>query len=277
MATSQAGDEPLRTTIDRGSPIPYYVQLKGALAEAIESGRWKPGDRLPSEPELCDLFGVSRTVVRQALKDMTYEGLVLREKGRGTFVAEPKISSSSLVHSLVGFYEDMAERGLPPVTQVLEQAIEPASSKLAVSLELEPMTPVIKLVRLRFVEQEPIVLVTSYLPYNLCPKLMGADLSQQSLYAFLKQQYGLSVASGRRRIDAVAANEQEASLLQIEMGAPLLRLDSVSYLEDGTPLEYFHGVFRGDRSRFEVEIDRTRGRRSLRKAGVAAEENGWLP
>ena len=276
MARREAQSARLRTQIDRNSPLPYYVQLKEALAEAIESGMWQAGERIPSEPELCRRFGVSRTVVRQALKEMTYQGLVVREKGKGTFVAEPKISSSSLVHSLVGFYEDMAERGYAPVTEVLEQDIEPASPKLMTILRIEATTPVIKLVRLRFVQGEPIVLVTSYLPYDLCPKLADADLSQQSLYAFLKAEYELSVASGRRRIDAIAANENEARLLQVAEGAPLLKLDSVSYLEDGTPLEYFHGVFRGDRSRFEVEIDRRRGATS-RSPLPGDEGEIWLP
>jgi GntR family transcriptional regulator len=159
---------------------------------------------------------------------------------------------------------------------VLEQAIEPAGAKLATALGLEATTPVIKLVRLRFVQDEPIVLVTSYLPYDLCPELVNADLSEQSLYAFLKSAYGLSVASGRRRIESVGASEAEARLLNIEEGAPLLKLDSVSYLQDGTPLEYFHGAFRGDRSRFEVEIDRTLG--ITRRGGLEEhEEDAWLP
>jgi GntR family transcriptional regulator len=259
MATPDRARSRSRTTIDRKSPIPYYVQLKHALSDEIESGNWKPGDRLPSEPELCQKYGVSRTVVRQALGEMTHEGLVVREKGRGTFVTEPKIRSRSLVHSLVGFYEDMAERGYPPITDVLEQSIEPASPKLATSLEIDPMTPVIKLVRLRYVQDEPIVLVSSYLPYDLCPTLVNADLTNQSLYTFLKQEYGLSVARGRRTIDAVLATEREAELLQIEKGAPLLRLDSVSYMQDGRPLEYFNGLWRSDRSQFEVVIDRGRG------------------
>ena len=276
MAKREAQSARLRTQIDRTNPLPYYVQLKAALVESIESGHWKPGDRIPSEPELCRMFAVSRTVVRQALKDMTYQGLVVREKGRGTFVAEPKISSSSLVHSLVGFYQDMAERGQAPVTKVLEQVIEPASARLMAALRIEATTPVVKLVRLRYVQDEPIVLVTSYLPYDLCPKLADADLSEQSLYAFLKAEYGLSVTSGRRRIEAVAASETEARLLNIEEGAPLLKLDSVSFLEDSTPLEYFHGVFRGDRSRFEVELDRTLGVARSGSALPEAEEDVWL-
>jgi GntR family transcriptional regulator len=268
--TDAGGGNPrLRAYIDRESPLPYYVQVKEALIERIESGSWKPGDRIPSEPELCHLFSVSRTVVRQALKDMADEGLVVRERGRGTFIAEPKIRSRSLVHSLAGFYQDLLEQGIAPVTQVLEQEIIPASPKLAENLEVAPNTPVIKLVRLRFVQDDAIVLVTSYLPYEMCPELINADLSHQSLYAFLKRECGLSVARGRRRIDAVAASEHEASLLQIETGSPLLRLDSVSYLADGTPLEYFHGLFRGDRSSFDVEIIRNQGRgRSEEVIGV---------
>jgi GntR family transcriptional regulator len=272
MATAKPKPR-LRTTINRRSPLPFYIQLKQALGEAIDNGVWHAGDRVPSEAALCNMFGVSRTVVRQALNDMSNEGLVVREKGKGTFVAEPKISSSSLVHSLVGFYEDMEERGLAPSTQVLEQKIVPASPKLADTLALETEAPLIKLIRLRFVQDEPIVLVTSYLPYDLCPRLIEADLRQQSLYAFLKREYGLSVARGQRFIDAVVANEQEANLLQTEKGAPLLRLESVSYLEDGRPLEYFHGVWRGDRSRFEVEIDRALGRR---RSLPDVQDQDWL-
>ena len=256
VTTSEAPE--LRTEINRSSGIPLYVQLKQALSEQIESGSWKPKERIPGEAELCDLFSVSRTVVRQALKDMAHEGLVVREKGRGTFVAEPKISSKSLVHSLAGFYEDMVERGLEPVADVLEQALLPATAAIAEKLKLDVLTPVVKIVRLRYVQNEPIVLVTSYLPYDRCRALVNADLTRQSLYAFLEAKCGLQVFSGHRLIDAVLADEYEAKLLQIEPGSPLLRLDSVSYLWDGTPLEYFHGVFRSDRACFEVEIDRIR-------------------
>ena len=214
--------------------------------------------------------------MRQALQELAREGKVTREKGRGTFVSIPKISSSSLVHSLVGFYQDMAARGQPPITEVLEQGIEPATPKLAEQLNIEPNTPVVKLVRLRFVEDEPIVLVTSYLPYQLSPELINADLTNQSLYSYLQAEYGLSVARGRRRIDAVLANARQANLLKIEPGAALLRLDSISYLEDGTPLEYFLGLFRGDRSRFEVEIDRKQTRAMIADDNGNGQPDPWL-
>ena len=155
--------------IDKSSPIPYYAQLKDALREKIEHGEWKAGDQIPSEPDLCRLFAVSRTVIRQALKDMAYEGLIVREKGKGTFVAEPKISES-LIQNLTGFYQDMLERGQAPYSKVLKQAVIPASPKVAKYLSLAPGSLVIEIQRLRFVQDEPIVLVTTYLPYALCPE-----------------------------------------------------------------------------------------------------------
>jgi GntR family transcriptional regulator len=249
----------LRTSIDKGSSIPYYAQLRDVLEEQIRVGIWNPGDRLPGEIELCEQFGVSRTVVRQALKDMSYAGLIRREKGRGTFVSEPKISSRSLVQSLDGFYEDMAAKGYSTITRVLEQGIIPANPKVAGYLKLKPMTPVIRIVRLRFIEDDPIVLVTSYLPYELCREVVDADLTRQSLYAYLEHQCGLTIGRGRRSIDAVSANESESELLGIDVGSPLLLIDSISYLNDGTPVEYFHGLFRGDRLRFEAEIVEIRG------------------
>ncbi len=254
----------LSTAIDRNNYVPYYIQVKKALQEHIENGSWQPGDQLPGEPELCRMFDVSRTVIRQALKEMEYEGLIVREKGKGTFIAEPKIAES-LAQKLTGFYQDMVERGYTPITQALKQEVVPASPKVAGHLGLEPGTSVIEIERLRFVQNEPIVLVTTYLPYALCPKVLHEDLSRQSLYALLEKEYGLVIARGRRTLEAVPANEYEAPLLQVEKGAPLVLLDSVSYLEDGTPIEYYHALHRGDRSRFEVELIRIREQGGVRE------------
>lgn len=246
---------PLTTKIDRLSPIPYYVQIEEAIREQIEHSGWRSGDILPGEPELCRFFGVSRTVIRQALKELTYEGLIVRERGKGTFVAEPKINES-LAQRLTGFYQDMVDRGHTPVTKVLKQEVVPAGYKIAAYLQLEPGTSLIQIDRLRYIENEPIVLVSTYLPYSLCPQLLHADLTRQSLYAFLEKECGLFLARGRRFIEAVPANEYEARLLGTHNGAPLIKLESVSYLDGGKPIEYYYALHRGDRSRFEVELVR---------------------
>ncbi len=245
----------MSNAIDRNSPIPYYVQVKEALTECIGRGDWQPGDQLPGEPELCRIFDVSRTVIRQALQELMYEGMILRKKGRGTFVAEPKISGS-LVQKLTGFHEDMVSQGYTPFSQVLKQQVVPANSKVASYLEIATGTEVIEIERLRFVRDEPINLVTTYVPYALCPRLLQANLVHQSLYAFLQEECDLVLMRGRRIIEAVSANEYEAELLKVKKSAPLIMLDSVSYLGDDTPVEYYHALHRGDRTCFEVGLVR---------------------
>ena len=124
-------------------------------------------------------------MVRQALRELELEDLIYRRKGKGSYVSEPKIGGG-LAQKLTGFYHDMEERGHNPISQILRQTIIPASTKIAQQLEINPGTPVIELQRLRFVQNEPIVLVTSYLPHVLCPGLEEVDLRERSLYEYLE-------------------------------------------------------------------------------------------
>jgi GntR family transcriptional regulator len=240
--------------IDKNSPVPYYHQLKIYLTSEIEAGNWAPEQKLPSEAEFCNRFKISRTVVRQAIKELQNEGYLETEKGRGTFIARPKIIEG-FVQSITGFYEEMAKRGYRITTHVLKQELSPASRTIAEALEVESGAPVITLSRLRKLNDEPSVYVTTYIPQGLCPELLKADLENKSLYDFLEHTgYGLKIHRGKRYISVSLANEYEASLLNMEVGAPLIELDSVTYLEDGRPLEYFHALHRGDRTRFEVNL-----------------------
>ena len=239
------------------SPIPYYIQLVNILKEKIQSEVWKPGDQIPGEQDLCEMYGVSRTVVRQSLLELELEGLINRRKGKGTFISLPKISEG-LVQKLTGFYQDMVERGLNPVTRVLHQNVVPASEKVARFLDINPGDQVIDILRLRFINDEPIQMVTTYVPFEMCPALATVDLTNRSLYEFLEKECGIFIAKGRRYLEAVLANETEAELLGIERGAPLLMLDSISFSDSDRPIEYYHALHRGDRSRFEVELVRTR-------------------
>jgi GntR family transcriptional regulator len=226
-----------------------------SLTEFIECNKFKPGYQLPGEAELCSSFDVSRTVIRQALKELEYKGLIYRKKGKGTFIAKPKIHES-LVQDLTGFYQDMEAKGHRPQSEVLKQEKVPATKKVADYLELDEGTLVVQIDRLRFINREPIVLVTSFLPSDLVPELDKIDLTNQSLYVYLENAHGIQISRGKRFLEAVPANQLEAELLQVDIGSPLILLDSISYLSDGTPLEYFHALHRGDRSRFEVELVR---------------------
>jgi len=243
--------------INFDSPIPYYIQLMEILRDKIHRGDWAPGDQIPGEQDLCELYGISRTVVRQTLMELELEGVINRRKGKGTFIALPKINEG-LVQKLTGFYQDMVEKGLKPATRVLHQNVTPAGEKVSQFLGIKPGEDVIDILRLRFINEEPIQLVTTYIPFEICPALASVDLTNRSLYEYLEKEHGIFIARGRRYIEAVVANELEASLLNIERGAALLMLDSISFAEDGRPIEYYHALHRGDRSRFEVDLRRLR-------------------
>jgi len=243
--------------IDFGSHIPYYIQLMDILKDQVQKKAWLPGDQIPGEQDLCEMYGISRTVVRQALRELELEGVIRRRKGKGTFIQDTKISEG-LIQKLTGFYQDMIERGLKPVTKVLNQNVVPASEKVAGYLNIPVGEMVVDIQRLRFIDDEPIQLVSTYIPYDICPSLATVDLSNRSLYEYLEKEGGIFLVKGRRFIEAVLANEMEASLLGIERGAPLLMLDSVSFSEEDRPIEYYHALHRGDRSRFEVELLRVR-------------------
>jgi GntR family transcriptional regulator len=240
-------------SIDFDSFIPYYVQLINLLKLQIQQV-WKPGDKIPGEPELCELYGISRTVVRQALQELERDGLIVRCKGKGTFVAQPKIEES-LAYKLTGFYHDMVARGLRPSTQVLHQRVVPVPERAMAYLELARGTPVVEISRLRSVNDEPIQLVTSYIPCALCPQAAEVDLTDRSLYDFL-ESCGLHITHGRRVMEAVAASEEVARLLNIKRGQAMVMLNSISYLADETPVEYYLALHRGDRTRFEAELVR---------------------
>jgi GntR family transcriptional regulator len=270
MAPAQT--PPRAVTIDFESNIPYYVQLIDIIKYLIDSGNWSAGTRIPGELELCSSYGISRTVVRQALRELKFEGIVTTGKGRGSYITQPKINES-LVQKLTGFYEDMVERRLRPITQVLHQRVIPCPEGIAARLHVPGGSQVINIKRRRSVGDAPILLVTSYLPYDLCPQLATVDLANRSLYAFLESDCHLFIVRGRRFIEAVAASEEEAGLLQTAPGSPLIRLESISYLEDGRPMEYYIALHRGDRTRFEVELVRTRRHEHEVEAGSLPQSN----
>jgi GntR family transcriptional regulator len=246
----------LKVPIDRTSYIPLYAQVVDALRAHIESGDVQPQQQLPGEAELCSIFGVSRTVIRQALAALEKDGFIVKEKGKGTFISTPKLPERWF-QTLTGFHRHYAQQGYHPHSKVLKQELVPAPAHIADKLHIKADEDAILIDRLRFVGDDPIALATSYFPYRLFPKLVQANLAEQSVYGYLEAEYGIEMARGHRTFEAVAARPSEAALLEVAVGAPTLLLESVTYLVDGTPFEYFKALHRGDRSRFELEVSRT--------------------
>jgi GntR family transcriptional regulator len=240
-------------SIDKESPVPYYHQLKEFIRGQIESGNWKSDQKLPSETLFCERFNISRTVVRQAIKELQNEGYLSTVKGKGTFVASAKITSG-FVDNLAGFLEVFQKQGYRVTTRILKQEIIPANPSIADKLHLPVNTPVVYLSRLRELNREPSVYSDNYIPADLCPRLVNENMKDKSLYAYLEEMCGLEIYKGHRYIGVTLANEYEASLLGIAVGSPLIEVDSVTYQRNGRPLECFHSLHRGDRMRFEVNL-----------------------
>jgi GntR family transcriptional regulator len=247
--------EPSHTVLDLQSPVPLYHQMATYFTNRIQSGQWQPGRYLPSEEELCSHFGVSRTVVRQAMALLVQKRLVTKKSGKRTMIAAPAYEGT-LMQSLRGFYEDAIARGQRPYTRVLDLRVVPADPQVAGALAIKEGEPVVLLHRLRFLEGIPEVLVTTYLPEKICPGLTNEDFSNQSLYALLASRYGHVIARGIRSIEAVALSKAQAELLQVPVGSPALLLKSIGMLAEGTPIEYYVAFHRGDRARFVVQLVR---------------------
>lgn len=255
--------EELANNINKDNPIPYYIQLKEVLMRFIEINQLKSEDQLPGEHDLCRIFDLSRTVIRQSLSVLEQEGVIVRRKGKGAFIASRKITES-LVQKLTGFHQDMAMRGTTTVSKVLIQKIIPANDLISEKLKITPGTQVLIIERVRFVNDEPIVLVTTFLPYNMCKGVEKEDLAHQSLYELLETKHNIVIERGERTIEAVLPTKEQCNLLNITKNIPLIKLESTSYLSSGAPVEYYYAYHRADKSRFKVELVRIEERGKLK-------------
>ncbi|CAM3780443.1 GntR family transcriptional regulator [Alkalicoccus chagannorensis] len=238
--------------IDKASPIPIYYQLQEHMRQMIDTGVWKPGEPVPSERDLSEQHEISRMTIRQAMTNLVNEGLLTRVKGRGTFVAEPKIEQPLM--KLTGFSEDMRRRGIEPGSNLLQFDIVEASADASKHLEIEPGTDIYRISRLRLGDGAPMAHELSYLRKEGL-RLTEEEL-QGSLYEAVETQLGMKMAGARQTIEPSFATEEEASLLTIEAGAPVLLLERVSRLESGAPIEYVKSIYRGDRYKFIADLER---------------------
>ena len=250
--------------LDRKIPIPLYYQLKEELRRSIENGELSAGAMIPSERELSEKFQISRPTVRQAVKELVYEGLLEREKGRGTFVVRPKLNYG-FIQRFVTFHEDMAQKGYLLKTKVLELNIIPASTVLASALQIDEAEEVIFLKRIRYLEDTPLVRVVNHLPHKLCPGILNEDLNDRSLYRLLGEKYGLHPYRARITLEAVVADTIDAEELDVAKGSPIFLMKNITYSDTDKVMDYFQSRFRGDRGKVNVEVFETSVNRASKK------------
>jgi GntR family transcriptional regulator len=233
------------------SAKPKHVQLRETLRAQIES--LQPDQPIPSEHELCAQYDVSRITVRKALADLIHEGLLYTVQGKGTFVAARKFRIE-WAHEMAGFHADMARRGLQVKVRVLEQAVVPADQRVAEELNLRPGDPVVKIVRLRFADEQPFDIATNYTPWVVFPGLEKEDLARGSIYALIRTKYHVQIDHGVRLVEAVACSPDDARLLHVKVGAPLLLIHNTMCDASARPVEYSVIKRRGDRAQLEIAV-----------------------
>ncbi len=232
-------------------PRPKGEQLSQLLEQLIaELGA---GAMLPSERMLADRYGVARMTVRKVLDRLVAERAVYRIQGRGTFVAEPRIVYAD---ALKGFSEDILARGMVPGARVLAQRLVSADAVLAAGLERPPGTPVVLIHRVRTADEVAIALEWSHLPSEDFPGLERARLDGGSLYALLRERYGVNLGTASQRVSAVALSAEEAAMLHAAEGQPAFLFRRTARRPSGRVIECARSLYRGDR--YELEIQQAR-------------------
>jgi GntR family transcriptional regulator len=230
------------------SGISLYVQVKKKILEDIKSGHYSVSKQIPTEYELCDLFKVSRTTIRQALNELETDGFLERTQGKGTFIKKKQI----LFSTNKSFAEDIIASGKTPSNKIIEASVIAADESLSEILQIPVKTPVTKLVRIRYADGEPIVFETSFIPWSLAPGLAN-DTFEQSLYAHLQTQYNLKLLRSIEKIKAVLSDQATSQILHIKEGTPCFSIHTMTYLVDNTPMEYNYGISRGDFPEYKIE------------------------
>ena len=239
--------------LERKNAQPLYVQARNILLSRIENETYAINEKIPSESELCQEFGISRMTVRSVLTELVRDGKLYRIQGKGTFVAEPKFIANAM--SYVGIRQQLEEQGYDVVTVVIHVNTIPCPNTVAKIMDLSPEDQVYYIERVRNVKGIPLSLHKSYIPVSLCPKLENSDFCNEQLCEILSKNYNLYRTSVSETLESISASEEEADLLHIRKGYPLLMLcDSISG-RDGKIFEYSTVVFRGDKIKIHLQYD----------------------
>lgn len=237
-------------------PVPLYQQVKELIRREVESGRWQVDERIPSERELCEMYKLSRTTVRQAIGDAVNEGLLYRIQGKGTFVAKPKIDQELI--RFTSFADTMRARGLSPAMTILSVITEPADVSIASLLNLGRHEDVVIIGLLGMGSGDPMVYYQSYLPQRL-----GLQVAEEASrradagscfapHEIVAEMRGIKKITAEQTFEAAQAQEEVARRLGIRKGAPVFITTSIFSGEDDRPFEYRRAIYRGDKYKFHV-------------------------
>ena len=242
--------------VDESNPIPKYLQISTWLKELIGTGRYKAGEKLPSEVELARMCGVNRNTLRQAIGELTAAGLLRKEKGTGTFVSSP--SSNGFRHKLerISSFTDMlGQSNIKAETRVISKKIENADEFTAANLFLGSSKKVILVKRVRAGNGTPYIYEESYLPADMFEGILDLDLAG-SMYDLMTKHFSVELARGRQVISAVNLNLEIAGILNVPVNSAAIFAEYITYNEKSMPIELLHSYYRGDKYTLEIELGR---------------------
>lgn len=242
-------------TINKQSPIPYYIQLADILREKIrESSKSESSEFLPSENDLVQTYQVSRATVRQALTSLEREGLVHRAKGKGTYISRHRVRYP--LTQLISTTEEMRRRGWKSGVEVLSLVEMDTHSPITESLGLKPSDKVYELCRLRLGNGMPVGIQWAYLPVKLYPGLLNLDLAT-SLTQVLEEKYGTITWSAHEFLRARLPTKFEAAKLHIPQNLPVIYMERITFSPEGKTVEFLQSVWRSDEYEFEFSLTRS--------------------
>jgi GntR family transcriptional regulator len=238
---------------DQNSRLPLYIQLKQWIIQQIEDGMYQDQEKIPPEHSLSEMHNVSRPTVRQALAELVQEGYLVKKRGIGTYVSKPLITGDASVFKT--FAEEMEHLGFKSKAKLISKKIRAASKELADTLLLEQGEDVFEIVRLRLANDKPLVIRTSIIPCKLYTSLLEEDLENEPLYSLLAQK-GILPSRSKQTFQAVPATKEEASLLNISVGTPLMLWEGTVFAENHKPIEKAKIVYLGSQFRFNINQSR---------------------
>lgn len=249
--------------IDGRLPTPLYHQIYLILRNKIVSGIYRRGQVLPGEQELTRDFGVSRITAKRALNELAAEGLVARERGRGTTVVY-EAPQGPVESSVEGLLENLMAMGLKTDVRLVSFGYAPADEAVARALGCEPGEEVQRAIRVRSLEGEPFSHLTTFVPADIGRSFTAEDLSTVPLLQLL-ERCGVVVSSARQTLSATLADPDVAGLLAVEVGAPLLKITRTVDDQAGRPVEFITGLYRPDKYQYQMTLNRVEGEEQRRR------------
>jgi GntR family transcriptional regulator len=211
------------------------------------------GQAIPSERQLSQAFGVSRLTVRAAIDELAREGYLVRRRGSGTYVSEPKIAQELTMSS---FSEEMRRRGLRPGSRTLSLEVTHAGAYLGRCLHVSPSERIVVAKRLRLADEETMAIETLHVPEPLVPGLSAEDFDRTSFYDLLTDRYGIVIVGGIQTIEPTVTNEEESAILGVPLHSPAFQFERTTRSESGEIVEFVRSIYRGDRYRLVTELNR---------------------